>query len=83
MTRQNSIQEYAQSIGIADIGFCDAKPNIGYANFIKERKQATKSYLDVDYKVTTSEVYDPSIHLDQAKTIIALIYPYHMDISVQ
>ncbi len=81
MTRQNSIQEYAQSIGIADIGFCDAKLNIGYANFIKERKQATKSYLDVDYKVTTSETYDPSIHLDQAKTIIALIYPYHMDFS--
>ena len=79
MTQIKMIREYAQSIGIADIGFCDAKPIIGYANFVKDRHAEDKCYLDVDYQNISEEIYDPSLYLENAKTIIGILYPYQMD----
>lgn len=83
MTQIKKIQAYAQSIGIADLGFCTAEPNIGYANFIQQRKTESKCYLDTDFSTTSSKVYDPSHYVQGAKTILVIIYPYAMEFSRQ
>ncbi len=82
---KDRIEDYLNRIGIADYGFTSSEPFIGYANFLLNShinpNDEHVTYFDIGYnkRIEDAGFYDPSMHLENAKSIISIILPYAMD----
>ncbi len=73
------LRGFAQSIGIADIGFCSGEPFEGYAIFASNRGNQYRTGFDVDASGMSEDHYVPDRHLPGVKSMIAIALPYAMD----
>lgn len=80
-SKKLKIVKLLEDKGIADYGFVNAEPFIGYARFIVEQHGPFATYFDIGYNRNMDEpsFYEPGMHLEGAKSIITCILPYHLD----
>lgn len=88
MKINEAILQYLNTLGISAVGFCDAEPLAGYADFIlNQHHNESKdnalhtTYLDVyrQSDIRLKEWFDPKAVFPSGKSIIVILYPYHLE----
>ncbi len=80
---QHDLLLYLKDKGISEVGFSNAEPLNEYAFFIEHHHSDRATYLDVGYgkRCEDASWYDPKAHLADARSVIALLLPYDMQMD--
>lgn len=79
MNEKAELIQFAKRNGIADLGFCSAEPLSVYADFVLERKEERKCYLEIGFaQQANRDWYTPKAHLPTAQGIIVVLLPYDL-----
>lgn len=79
MKVQDEIYQWAIHNGIADLGFCSAEPLSGYADFVLQKEEERKCYLEIGYRSDPGNGwYTPRAHLPEAQGILVVLLPYSL-----